>query len=69
MTESKQTIPHFYVSADIEIDALMALRAQLNAKSAKDGPGAFKLSVNDLVIKADRRGAAPGAGRQRQLDG
>ena len=52
LTESKQTVPHFYVSADLEIDALMALRAQLNAKSPKDGPTAFKLSVNDLVIKA-----------------
>jgi pyruvate dehydrogenase E2 component (dihydrolipoamide acetyltransferase) len=52
LTEAKQTIPHFYVNADIEIDALLKLRAELNAKSAKDGPGAFKLSVNDLVIKA-----------------
>jgi pyruvate dehydrogenase E2 component (dihydrolipoamide acetyltransferase) len=45
-------VPHFYVSMDIEIDALLKLRAQLNAASPKDGPGAFKLSVNDLVIKA-----------------
>ena len=52
LTESKQQVPHFYVTADIEIDELLKLRAQLNAKSAKDGPGAFKLSVNDLVIKA-----------------
>jgi pyruvate dehydrogenase E2 component (dihydrolipoamide acetyltransferase) len=52
LSESKQTVPHFYVSMDIEIDALLKLRAQLNAKSPKDGPGAFKLSVNDLVIKA-----------------
>jgi len=52
LTEAKSTIPHFYVSMDIEIDALLKLRADLNAKSAKDGPGAFKLSVNDLVIKA-----------------
>jgi pyruvate dehydrogenase E2 component (dihydrolipoamide acetyltransferase) len=37
---------------DIEIDALLKLRADLNARSPKDGPGAFKLSVNDLVIKA-----------------
>jgi len=35
-----------------EIDALLKLRSDLNAKSAKDGPGAFKLSVNDLIIKA-----------------
>ena len=52
LSEAKQTIPHFYVTADIEIDALMKLRAELNAKSPKDGPSAFKLSVNDLVIKA-----------------
>ncbi len=38
LTEAKQTIPHFYVTADIEIDALMKLRADLNAKSPKDGP-------------------------------
>ena len=52
LAESKQTVPHFYVTMDIEIDALLKLRADLNAKSPKDGPGAFKLSVNDLVIKA-----------------
>jgi pyruvate dehydrogenase E2 component (dihydrolipoamide acetyltransferase) len=52
LTESKQHVPHFYVSMDIEIDALLKLRSQLNATSPKDGPGAFKLSVNDLVIKA-----------------
>ena len=52
LTESKQLVPHFYVTADLEIDALMKLRADLNAKTPKDGPSAFKLSVNDLVIKA-----------------
>ena len=52
LTEAKQTVPHFYVSMDIDIDALLKLRGDLNAKSAKDGPGAFKLSVNDLIIKA-----------------
>jgi len=52
LTESKQTVPHFYVVGHFEIDALLKLRAELNAKSAKDGPGAFKLSVNDLIIKA-----------------
>jgi len=52
LTEAKQTIPHFYVSMDIELDALLKLRGELNAKSPKDGPGAFKLSVNDLLIKA-----------------
>jgi pyruvate dehydrogenase E2 component (dihydrolipoamide acetyltransferase) len=52
LTESKQHVPHFYVSMDIELDALLKLRGQLNATSPKEGPGAFKLSVNDLVIKA-----------------
>ncbi|MBR0642005.1 dihydrolipoamide acetyltransferase [Roseomonas hellenica] len=52
LAESKATIPHFYVTMDFEIDALLKLRADLNARSPKDGPGAYKLSVNDLVIKA-----------------
>ena len=52
LTEAKQTIPHFYISMDIEIDALLKLREELNAKSPKDGAGAFRLSVNDLIIKA-----------------
>ncbi len=52
LLESHQSVPIFFVTLDIEIDALLKLRADLNAKSPKDGPGAFKLSVNDLVIKA-----------------
>jgi len=52
LSESKQNVPHFYVSMDIELDALLALRGQLNAASPKDGGGAFKLSVNDMIIKA-----------------
>ena len=52
LTEAKQTVPHFYLSMDIELDALLKLRAELNSKSPKDGPTAFKLSVNDLIIKA-----------------
>ena len=52
LSEAKQTIPHFYVSMDVELDALMKLRMDLNAKSPKDGAGAFKLSINDLLIKA-----------------
>jgi pyruvate dehydrogenase E2 component (dihydrolipoamide acetyltransferase) len=51
LTEAKQSIPHFYVSIDVELDALLKLRGELNARS-KEGPGAFKLSVNDMVIKA-----------------
>ncbi|WP_338331362.1 pyruvate dehydrogenase complex dihydrolipoamide acetyltransferase [Acetobacter sp. LMG 32666] len=52
LSESKATIPHFYVSMDVELDALMALRSQLNALSSDSGPDAFKLSVNDMLIKA-----------------
>jgi pyruvate dehydrogenase E2 component (dihydrolipoamide acetyltransferase) len=52
LSEAKQTVPHFYVSTDVEIDALLKLRAELNAKSPKEGPAAFKLSVNDMIIKA-----------------
>lgn len=53
LTESKQTIPHFYVSVDCQLDALLKLRGELN-KSApvKDEKPVYKLSVNDMVIKA-----------------
>ena len=49
MVESKQAAPHFYLTVDCEIDELLRVRADLNGR-AKDGE--FKLSVNDLVIKA-----------------
>ena len=52
LLESHQSVPFFFVTLDMEIDALLTLRGELNAKSAKEGPGAFKLSVNDFVIKA-----------------
>lgn len=52
LSEAKSTIPHFYVSADVELDALLALRSQLNATSPDEGPDAFKLSVNDMLVKA-----------------
>ncbi|MDJ0387271.1 pyruvate dehydrogenase complex dihydrolipoamide acetyltransferase [Roseomonas sp. E05] len=55
LAESKATVPHFYVSMDIELDALLKLRADLNSRAPKEGPGAFKLSVNDLIIKAAAR--------------
>ncbi len=48
LTESKQQIPHFYLTVDCEIDGLLELRKTLNHKA----DGAYKLSVNDLVIKA-----------------
>jgi pyruvate dehydrogenase E2 component (dihydrolipoamide acetyltransferase) len=53
LSEAKSTIPHFYLSADINLDALMKLRGEVN-KSAPmvDGKPAYKVSVNDFVIKA-----------------
>ncbi len=48
LTEAKQTIPHFYLSVDVELDALLKLRADLNGRKGAD----YKLSVNDLIIKA-----------------
>ncbi len=52
LTEAKSTIPHFYVSMDIEIDAMNRLLAELNAKSPKEGPTAYLITINDMVIKA-----------------
>ncbi len=53
LQESKQTIPHFYVSVDCQLDDLLALRAQLNGAAPEvDGAPSYKLSVNDMVIKA-----------------
>ena len=53
LTESKQTIPHFYVSVDCELDVLLKLRSELNAAApVQDEKPAYKLSVNDMVIKA-----------------
>jgi pyruvate dehydrogenase E2 component (dihydrolipoamide acetyltransferase) len=52
LAEAKATIPHFYVSMDIEVDALIDLMKQLNAKASKEGPGAYAITINDLVIKA-----------------
>ena len=54
LVEAKQTIPHFYLTMDCEIDSLLALREQINAAAPKDKDGkpAYKVSVNDFVIKA-----------------
>lgn len=49
LTEAKQSVPHFYLRRDIELDDLLAFRAQLNAKLGDRG---VKLSVNDFIIKA-----------------
>jgi pyruvate dehydrogenase E2 component (dihydrolipoamide acetyltransferase) len=52
LTESKQQVPHFYLTIDCEIDTLLKARADINAKAPEKGEGAYKLSVNDFVIKA-----------------
>jgi pyruvate dehydrogenase E2 component (dihydrolipoamide acetyltransferase) len=48
LSEAKATIPHFYLTIDVGLDALLDLRAKLNARPNVD----YKLSVNDFVIKA-----------------
>jgi pyruvate dehydrogenase E2 component (dihydrolipoamide acetyltransferase) len=54
LLQAKQTVPHFYLTADVEIDQLVKLREEANASAPKDKEGlpAFKLSLNDFVIKA-----------------
>jgi pyruvate dehydrogenase E2 component (dihydrolipoamide acetyltransferase) len=53
LTESKQWVPHFYLTADCTIDKLLALREEINAAApVADGKPAYKVSVNDMVIKA-----------------
>ena len=49
LTESKQTVPHIYLTVDVRLDALLKLRAELNAALEARG---VKLSVNDLLVKA-----------------
>ena len=46
LTYSKQNIPHYYVTVQVQVDSLLALRAKLNKHSSS------KISVNDMVIKA-----------------
>jgi pyruvate dehydrogenase E2 component (dihydrolipoamide acetyltransferase) len=50
MTEAAQTIPHFYLTCDCEIDALLRLREEINA--AAPAERAWKISVNDFIVKA-----------------
>jgi pyruvate dehydrogenase E2 component (dihydrolipoamide acetyltransferase) len=52
LVEAKQTIPHFYLTADVTMEALLKLREEANAGAPKEDAGAYKLSVNDFVIKA-----------------
>jgi pyruvate dehydrogenase E2 component (dihydrolipoamide acetyltransferase) len=49
LTEAKQTVPHFYLTVDCEIDRLLELRKALNDQAPEGG---YKLSVNDFIIKA-----------------
>jgi len=54
LIEAKQTIPHFYLTADMDAGRLLAMREEANAAApkGKDGEPAFKLSLNDFIIKA-----------------
>jgi pyruvate dehydrogenase E2 component (dihydrolipoamide acetyltransferase) len=57
LVEAKSTIPHFYLTLDVELDALLKMRGELNAaapvrKTEKGEVPIYKLSVNDMVIKA-----------------
>jgi pyruvate dehydrogenase E2 component (dihydrolipoamide acetyltransferase) len=54
LIEAKQTIPHFYLTADMDVGRLIAMREEANAAApaAKDGTPAFRLSLNDFIIKA-----------------
>jgi len=54
LQQAKQTIPHFYLTADITIDRLIAVREEANAATPKDRDGkpTFKLSLNDFIIRA-----------------
>ncbi len=52
LTYSKQAIPHFSITMDCRIDDLLAARQRMNAASPEDGPKAYRLSVNDFLIKA-----------------
>jgi pyruvate dehydrogenase E2 component (dihydrolipoamide acetyltransferase) len=54
LTQSTQTVPHFYLTVDCNIGKLMSAREEINAAARKDKEGkpAYKLSVNDFVIKA-----------------
>jgi pyruvate dehydrogenase E2 component (dihydrolipoamide acetyltransferase) len=54
LVEAKATVPHYYLTADVDLDALMAARLEINGAAPKDAEGkpAWKASVNDFIIKA-----------------
>ncbi len=52
LVESKREAPHFYLTVDCRIDELLKIRAELNGRSPAEGAEAYKISVNDFVIRA-----------------
>jgi pyruvate dehydrogenase E2 component (dihydrolipoamide acetyltransferase) len=52
LVQAKQTIPHFYLTVDCELDTLLDARQRLNMRSPKDEVHGYRLSVNDFIIKA-----------------
>jgi pyruvate dehydrogenase E2 component (dihydrolipoyllysine-residue acetyltransferase) len=52
LTLAKQTIPHYYLSIDCRLDESLRARERMNAAAPREGPRAYKLSVNDFLIKA-----------------
>ena len=54
LLESKQNVPHFYLAVDCDLDQLLAARERINDAAPKDKEGkpAYKISVNDMIIKA-----------------
>ena len=52
LTTAKRDIPHYYLKVDCNIDTLLDVRRQINEQAPKDGPSAYKVSVNDFVVKA-----------------
>ena len=51
LQDSKQQVPHFYLTVEVEIDKLIELRRDLNGR-APDGEGAYRISINDFIIRA-----------------
>ena len=64
LTESKQQVPHIYLTVDVQLDALLKLRAELNASLTGRGVNA---QVNDMLIKALAAALDRSARMQRQL--
>lgn len=52
LVEAKTTIPHFYLSMECELEALLRARSRMNETAPGEGPNSYKLSVNDFAIKA-----------------